>query len=136
MVTPPSWRPGTVAAVRAWAREPVAVFAGGCVGALARAGLAEALPPGAGGWPWGTFVANLAGAFVLGWVAAILHRGRRRAFLATGFCGALTTFSTFQLELFELLDRDRVAVAAGYAAASVVLGLYAVLLGRRLAVGR
>jgi fluoride exporter len=122
--------------VRAWAREPVAVFAGGCLGALARAGLAELLPPAAGGWPWATFVANLAGAFVLGWVAAVVHRGRRRAFLATGVCGALTTFSGLQLELLELLDRGRLGAAAGYAGASLALGLWAVLLGRRLAVGR
>jgi CrcB protein len=122
--------------VRALAREPVAVFAGGCLGALARAGMLEALPPGANGWPWATFAVNLAGAFILGWVAAVLHRGRRRAFLATGFCGALTTFSSFQLELLELLDLGRVGVAAGYAAASLALGLLAVLLGRRLAVGR
>ena len=122
--------------MRAWAREPVAVFAGGCLGALARAGTVEALPPGAGGWPWATFVVNLTGSFILGWVAATLHRGRRRAFLATGFCGALTTFSTFQLELLELLDRGRVAVAASYAGASLVLGLAAVLVARRLAVGR
>ena len=117
-------------------REPVAVFAGGCVGTLARAALAEGLPVGPGGWPWATLVANLAGAFALGWVAATLHRGRRRAFLATGVCGALTTFSTFQLELLELLDRGRVAVAASYAGASLALGLAAVLAGRRLAVGR
>ena len=122
--------------MRAWAREPVAVFAGGCLGALARAGLAEALPPGAAGWPWGTLVANLAGAFVLGWVAATFHRGRRRAFLATGVCGSLTTFSGLQLELLELLDDGRLGVAASYAGASLALGLWAVLLGRRLAVRR
>jgi CrcB protein len=122
--------------VRALIREPVAVFAGGCLGALARAGIIDALPPGASGWPWATFIVNLAGAFILGWVAALLHRGRRRAFLATGFCGALTTFSSFQLELLVLVDDDRVGVAAGYAAASLALGLVAVLLGRRVAVGR
>jgi len=122
--------------VRALIREPVAVFAGGCLGALARAGMVDAVPPGPSGWPWATFAVNLAGAFILGWVAAILHRGRRRAFLATGFCGALTTFSSFQLELLELVDRGRAGVAAGYAVASLALGLFAVLLGRRLAVGR
>ena len=122
--------------MREWAREPVAVFAGGCLGALGRAGLVEALPVSAGGWPWATFAANLAGAFVLGWVAAALRRGPRRAFLATGVCGALTTFSGLQLELLELLDRGSAAVALGYAAASLALGLAAVLLGRRLAGGR
>jgi CrcB protein len=121
--------------VGARSREPVAVFAGGCLGTLCRAGVAELLPVG-GGWPWATFLVNLAGAFILGWVASVLHRGRRRAFLATGFCGALTTFSAFQLELLELLDRGRVGLAAGYAAASLALGLLAVLAARRLAVGR
>ena len=111
-------------------RELLAVFAGGAVGTLARAGLDEAWPPPAGHWPWVTFVVNVTGAFVLGWVVTT-HRGRaptlhRRALLATGFCGALTTFSTFQLELLRMLDADRVALAVLYAGASLAAGLAAV----------
>ena len=112
------------------------MFAGGCLGTLARAGMVEAFPASAGSWPWATFAVNLAGAFLLGWVASTLHRGRRRAFLATGVCGALTTFSGFQLELLQMLDVGRVGLAAGYAAASLACGLTLVLLARRLAVGR
>jgi CrcB protein len=50
----------------------------------------------------------------------------------TGLCGGLTTFSTMQLELLALLDRDDVALALGYAAASVALGLAAVALATNL----
>ena len=84
-------------------RELAAVFAGGCAGAIVRAQLAETVG-GGGAWPWATFVANVGGAFLLGYVAAWLRdRGPaadlRLRLLGTGFCGALTTFSTLQLEL-------------------------------------
>jgi CrcB protein len=109
--------------------ELTAVFAGGCAGALARVALAEAWPPHAGHWPWATLVVNVAGSFILGLVVA---GGVRGALLGPGFCGALTTFSTLQLELLEMLDDGRVALAAAYLAASVGAGLAAVeLAGRR-----
>ena len=111
-------------------RELAAVFIGGVVGALARAGVAEALPPEPGHWPWATLLVNVAGAFVLGAVAA---RGYRRALLGQGFCGALTTFSAFQLELLHMLDADRTGLAAAYATVSLALGLAAAELGRRAA---
>jgi len=76
---------------------------------------------------------NVAGAFVLGWVATRLPRGdRRRALVGTGFCGALTTFSAMQLELLQMLDRADYALAAGYAAASVAAGLAAVAVATRI----
>jgi CrcB protein len=111
-------------------RELAAVFIGGVVGALARAGVAEAIPPAPGHWPWATLLVNLAGALVLGAVAA---RGYRRALLGQGFCGALTTFSTFQLELLHMLDAGRTGLALAYAAVSLALGLAAAELGRRAA---
>ena len=111
-------------------RELAAVFIGGVAGALARAGVAEAVPPEAGHWPWATLLVNVAGAFVLGAVAA---RGYRRALLGQGFCGALTTFSALQLELLHMLDAGRAGLALAYAAASLALGLAAAELGRRAA---
>ena len=109
-------------------RELGSVFIGGVAGALARAGVAEALPHDPGHWPWATLLVNVAGAFVLGAVAA---HGARRALLGQGFCGALTTFSTFQLELLQMLDDARAGLALAYAAVSIALGLAAAELGRR-----
>ena len=107
-----------------------AIFAGGFAGAVARAALAEELATGRS-WPWATFLVNIAGAFALGYFTTRLQErlplsAYRRPLLGTGFCGALTTFSTMQLELLDMLDRDRFVLAIGYAAASIVLGLLAV----------
>jgi CrcB protein len=113
--------------------ELAAVFVGGFAGAVSRAAVAEGLPHHGGRWPWATFAVNVAGALVLGWVAVRLARSPVvRPLLGTGFCGALTTFSTMQLELLQMLDAERWALAAGYAAASVAAGLLAVVVGARL----
>src|SRR4051812_20344606 len=98
--------------VAADGRELAAGFTGGGIGALARAGVVEALPPEPGRWPWATFAVNVAGAFVLGFVVTRLQErlppsAYRRPLLGTGFCGALTTFSTLQVELVDMLDAGR-----------------------------
>jgi CrcB protein len=112
-------------------RELAAIFAGGCIGALARAGLAEAATQAPGSWPWVTFGVNVLGAFLLGYFATRLQERLpparyRRPFLATGLCGALTTFSTLQVELVEMLDRGHTGLALAYAGASIAAGFVAV----------
>jgi len=119
-------------------REVAAVFVGGFVGALARLGLIEALPPGSLEWPWATFLANVIGAFALGWLATRLQErlpvsAYRRPLLGTGFCGALTTFSTMQLEIVRMLEGGDLALAFGYTATSVLAGFAAIVLGTGLA---
>jgi CrcB protein len=111
----------------------LAVFTGGALGTLGRAGLSEALPHAVTAWPWATFAVNVVGAFLLGYVVARLD-GRdaptyQRPFWGTGLCGGLTTFSTLQLELFRMLDAGALGLALAYAAASVALGFTAVWLG-------
>jgi CrcB protein len=118
-------------------RELAAIFAGGMVGALARAGLGKAFPVHPGAWPWTTLLVNVAGAFALGVFATRLGErlppsAYRRPLLGTGFCGALTTFSTMQIELLNLLDARAYGEAAGYLAVSVVLGYAAVQLATGL----
>jgi CrcB protein len=118
-------------------RELGAIFAGGFLGALARAGVAELLPHAAGGWPWATFVVNAAGAFLLGYFVTRLQErlplsAYRRPFLGTGLCGGLTTFSTMQVELLQMLDAGRVALAAVYAVGSVAVGFAGVAVASNL----
>lgn len=114
-------------------RRLAAIYAGGVAGALLRVGLAQAFPPAPGTWPWPTFVANLAGALLLGYFFALTrdHPQERlqHPFLATGVCGTLTTFSTLQLELYELVDRGDTGLAAVYCAATVLAGYLLVRLG-------
>jgi fluoride exporter len=105
-----------------------AIIAGGAIGTLARAALADALPHRGGQWPWATFIVNLAGAFILGWLLTRLAERTApsrhwRLFAGTGFCGALTTFSTFQIETFEFARDGHVALAVGYPAASIAAGM-------------
>ncbi len=114
-----------------------AIFVGGMVGTLARAGVAEALPaggPGGDGFPWATLLVNLAGAALLGWsTVALTGHAIRRQLVGTGVCGALTTFSSFQLELYRIADDGHVSRAVGYAAVSLGAGLALAVAGRRLA---
>jgi fluoride exporter len=118
-------------------RALAAIFAGGFLGAAARGLVAEALPQDPSEWPWAIFTVNLTGAFVLGFFATRLQErlplsAYRRPFVGTGFCGALTTFSTMQVELLEMLDGDHVGLAVGYASASLAGGFLAVVLATNL----
>jgi CrcB protein len=120
--------------------QTLSILAGGAVGALARAGVGRALPPRPGAWPWATFAVNVAGAFVLAWLTTRLSEMVAptrywRLLLGTGFCGALTTFSTFQVETIRLARDGYGGLALGYAIASVAAGMAAavgaVVLARR-----
>ena len=84
-------------------------------------------------FPWGTFVINVTGSFVLGIITGLaLYHGLGdipRAALATGFCGAYTTFSTFSYETVQLIETGEHRRAIANAAGSVALGLAAAGLG-------
>jgi CrcB protein len=107
-------------------RRLLAIYAGGVLGALVRVGLAQATPHGPGGWPWGTFAANMAGALLLGYFIARLRDhpedSLAHPFLTIGVCGTLTTFSTLQLELFEMVDGGHLGLATAYVGATLAAG--------------
>ena len=109
------------------ARELAAIFAGGAVGTLLRAALAQAFPHSATSWPWPTFGVNIVAAFLLGYAVTRLQErlplsSYRRPLVGTGLCGGLSTFSTVQVELVAMLDAHAYGLAAGYASTSVIVG--------------
>lgn len=128
-------RPGRPRVVppRADRREVAAIFAGGALGTLLRAWLAEEFPHSVTAWPWPTFAVNIAAAFLLGYFVTRLQErlplsSYRRPLLGTGLCGGLSTFSTMQVEILKMLSADAWALAAEYTAASVAAGYAAIYL--------
>jgi CrcB protein len=127
------------AASRAWILVAVAV--GGALGTVARYELSLAEPLGTSRFPWATFLVNVVGSFLLGAVlAALVVAGPVatwvRPLVGVGFCGGLTTFSTWMVESVLLTRAGDVATAAVYLLVSVLAGLVAVaggvLLTRRV----
>jgi CrcB protein len=118
-------------------QELAAIFAGGFVGAIGRAALEQSLRAHPGQWPWATFIVNMLGAALLGYFVTRLQERLPpslygRAFLGTGICGALTTFSTVMVELAQLLEGGHAALAVAYAVVSLVGGFAAVFLSTKL----
>jgi len=115
------------------------VALGGALGALARYGLDEAIGRRAGPFPWGIFVVNITGAFLIGLLVEVLEPRFEdttwvRTAIITGFLGAYTTFSTLSLDTYRLLDEGHVGSAIANSVGTLALGLVAVWLG--LKVGR
>ena len=115
----------------------IPVAAGSALGGVARYAASVMLASHSTRFPVATLLINVAGSFVLG----VLMRGFGEApartlqfFLAVGFCGGFTTFSTFSLETARLIQAGAHGRAALYITASVALSIAGVLLG--LAAGR
>ena len=111
----------------------------GGLGALARYGVDRGFPLRIGlRFPWAIFLVNVSGAFAIGLLAA-LFTGRfadaqpwLKTALTVGFLGGYTTFSTFSLDTFRLLDAGRVAAAFGNGLGSLALGVLAAWVGLRV----
>jgi len=108
-----------------------AVGAGGMLGAMARAGIFEAISSMAGLW-----AVNLMGSFIIGYAAARFQKksAEFRLFLSTGFVGSFTTFSAFSAEWFSLLEKQYL-LGIGFAlvmtCASVLMAAGGLLAGRQ-----
>ena len=116
----------------------LAVAAGGFVGAPSRYLLDRAVTRRIeSDLPWGTFAINVTGSLLLGLLTGLAATGHlpdlAKALVATGFCGAYTTFSTFTFETVRLVEDGRLLEAAGNVLASVAVGLAAAGVG--LAIG-
>jgi CrcB protein len=80
-------------------------------------------------FPWGTWCVNVAGSFLLGLLAAGNISSGVMALAGIGFCGTLTTYSTFSYETVRLVEDGAYFHAAANVAASVVAGLGAAFCG-------
>ncbi len=96
----------------------IAICIGACIGALLRWRLGLWLNHPHSLLPWGTLAANWVGAYAIGLTFAVLHANPHidpvwRLAIVTGLLGALTTFSTFSIEVITLLQQGRFALALG-----------------------
>ncbi|HEU5223331.1 MAG TPA: fluoride efflux transporter CrcB [Candidatus Lumbricidophila sp.] len=111
----------------------ISVLVAGALGALLRWRLSVALPVRPRHLPWGILIVNSAGSLVAGAVLGLAERAAvsddLRLVIVTGFCGGLTTFSTWTVETIELLDGRRFRAAVLNASLTLVLGLGAAALG-------
>jgi fluoride exporter len=118
-----------------------AIAGGGALGTLGRYGVSRALVPPVLGFPWDTFLVNVAGSFVLGVIVVLVVERWPptryvRPFVAIGFCGGFTTFSTMVVQAAQLGQHHRVGLAAVYLLASLAVGLVAAAAGMGAARGR
>lgn len=118
-------------------RIALAIAFGGALGALARFYLSGILPVYRD-FPVGTLLVNSVASFILGYLYGLLFWGFDvpsdwRAFFGTGFCGALSTFSTFSYETFSLLREKEYLIAGLNVAANVIITITLIFVGFLLA---
>lgn len=119
--------------------QVIAIAAGGALGSVLRYGMSTWVHALAGrGFPYGTLVVNVLGCLAMGvlFVLFVERMGTSavwRAGLLIGVLGGFTTFSTFSIETFNLIEQGAMAKAAGNMAASLVLCVCATWLGVMLA---
>ncbi len=110
-------------------KEILFLVLGGSLGTLSRYYLSLGIQQWAGThMPYGTLAANLIGCLLIGVLLAVTEKTEwlspgLRLMLGTGFLGALTTFSTFELETFQLMRDDALGRALAYMGISLALGL-------------
>jgi len=111
------------------------VMAGGAIGAAARYHLGRLVfLLGGMGFPYGTLLVNVSGGYLMGILVAVLARSDFidepwRLLLGVGLLGGFTTFSTFSLEVYNMIERSEWGAATGYALLSVIGSVLALVAG-------
>ena len=109
------------------------VFLGAGIGGVLRHGVNLAALRLGPSFPWGTLAINVVGSILMGllvgWFAARGESMPARLFLATGVLGGFTTFSTFSLEAYGLIETGEIGAAMAYLLGSVVAGIAGLALG-------
>ena len=113
----------------------IAIAIGGAIGAVSRYGITQIviLINGANAAPFATIMVNVIGSGLMGVIYGYLSTGGMlaetvRVFIMIGFLGALTTFSTFSMDIMAAIDRGQVVYAVIYAAVSVAGSILAFIL--------
>ena len=111
-----------------------AVAVGGAIGSVARYFVAQVQNPTWTGFPYGIFLVNVSGGFVIGLLVELMAlrfsvSPEVRAFLTTGIMGGYTTFSTFSLESALLIQKGAMVNATLYVVGSAILSIIALFCG-------
>ena len=113
----------------------LAVGIGGFLGSVFRYLLSE-IPVKQINYPVNTLITNIIGAVIIGMVISYAYktgmRPEKLLLLKTGFCGGLTTFSTFSYETFRLIEKGNLLLAGSYVILSVACSIAGVYLGLRM----
>jgi fluoride exporter len=116
----------------------LAVAAGGALGSVARylVGIGSGNLFGTD-FPWGTLIINVTGSFLIGAFVGLFAAKwdlsqAARMFLIVGICGGYTTFSTFSLDAYYLIERGQILVSSAYVGASVALSAGALVAALKL----
>ncbi|KAB7531368.1 fluoride efflux transporter CrcB [Flagellimonas olearia] len=115
-------------------KQAILVFLGGGFGSVLRYAISKPLNPLSPNFFLGTFLVNIMGCLLIGFILGLSARGNilsqnSTLFLATGFCGGFTTFSAFAFEKHFLLRNSELLHFSIYLISSITVGVLAVMLG-------